>query len=251
MAPSWNFVVDKVQEAKERFFDQKIPRKFMVPESPLQVEIQKKLAERDDSGHGAVVIVSTNVANKETLPPLASRTSESNGIAVPLLIPPNTPNAHFLDLKDQSQVGSYIQGLDNIVSTKPDHKASFSGILSDPRQVVYQIWNTLHSTFGYIIWNYEDFVRQFQAWDGSLLGLMTHIDLMWRTMVTVVITLGILELGPLIDGLSRILMEIGEVIVFLFRLVETTASELWYFLGVLWKDAMIPVKWIMSTYRTE
>lgn len=217
----------------------------MVRETPFQTEIRFLESVPDTTGHRQPLLMSTDLANKDYLSKGMS-TSTTTGVAVPLFIPPNTQHAQFVPLMDQNQVASHITGIDQIVPTHPTSHLTHMGMFSNPGLIVHHIWSVIHATFGYIIWNYEDFVIQFQSWDGSVNGLIQHVGLLWRTMITIVLTLGILELGPFIDGLSRIFMEIGELIMFMFRLVETTANEMWYFLNVLWEDLMIPVKWMMK-----
>lgn len=215
-------------------------------ETPFQTEVRLLESVPDTTGHRQPILMSTNLANKD-YPTPTSMMSNTGGVAVPLFVPPNTQNAQFVPLVDQNQVASHIAGLDSIVPVIPQSYVNQWGMLSDPRQILHHLWTVTNATFGYVIWNYQDFAHQFQSWDGSINGLLHHMGLLWRTMVTILLTLGILELGPFIDGLSRIFMEIGELIVFVFRLVETTASEMWYFLNILWEDLMMPVKWMMSS----
>ena len=238
-----NWALDTYQDTQKWIKDS------MVRETKLQTDIRFLESVPDSTGHRQPVLLSTNLANKD-YPTRDSTSRTAGGVAIPVFIPPNTQHAQFVPLIDQNQVSSYLAGLDNIVSVTPNSalKNQWGMLFStDPRQILHSIWSIISSTFGYVIWNYEDFARQFQSWDGSVNGLLRHMGLLWRTMITIFITLGILELGPLIDGLSRIFMEIGELVVFMFRLVETTANEMWYFLNLLWEDLMIPVKWLMQS----
>lgn len=217
----------------------------LLHETPFQTEIRFLESVPDATGHRQPILMSTDLANKD-YPSKDVSTSTTTGVAVPLFIPPNTQHAQLVPLIDQNQVASHITGIEQIVPVTTTSHLTHGGMLTNPRQIIHHIWSVIRGTFGYVIWNYEDFVMQFQSWDGSVTGLLQHVGLLWRTMITVVITLGLLELGPLIDGLSRILMEIGELIMFTFRLVETTANEMWYFLNLLWEDFMIPIQWIRN-----
>lgn len=216
----------------------------VIRETPFQTEVRFLESVPDSTGHRQPVLMSTDLANKDY--PSNMTSSSSSGVAVPLFIPPNTQHAQFVPLIDQNQVASHITGLDQIVPVNQQSLLTHVGMFSHPQLIVDHIWTVFKSTFGYVIWSYEDFVIQFQAWDGSVGGLMHHVGLIWRTMITIVLTLGILELGPFIDGMSRIFMEIGELIAFTFRLVETTINEMWYFMNLLWQDLMVPFQWILN-----
>ena len=72
-----------------------------------------------------------------------------------------------------------------------------------PLQFLGQLLEGLKKAVGYVIWNYIDFAEQYRRWDGTLWGLVHGTKLLWRALVTVALTLGLLELGPLLEALAQ------------------------------------------------
>lgn len=163
-------------------------------------------------------------------------------------------HAHHVVLRTDTDWANFVVGGDRSLH-RFDHPTLSDGgshslwehVVRDPRYVVDRLWHLVTGTVGYVVWNYADFVEQFRSWNGTLPGLLTHVGLLWRTLVTVVLTLGLLELGPLVDGLSRLLAEVGTVLAGVFHLSVRATEELWALLALLWRDLWIPVEWMMGS----
>lgn len=121
--------------------------------------------------------------------------------------------------------------------TRDRHEIHWDQIMKDPKALVMAIVKTVGKTVGYVIWNYQDLVEQFRSWDGSLMGLFHHTQLIWRSLVSVGMTLVLLELGPFLEALMRLTMEILDILWASVGMIGRGIEELWWFSQVLWADA--------------
>lgn len=106
----------------------------------------------------------------------------------------------------------------------------------NPLQLLGQLIEGLKTAVGYILWNYIDFGEQFRRWDGTLWGLVHGTHLLWRSLVTVAITLGLLELGPLLEALAQWIRLFVDLIRTAFNLTVEAVEMVWYVLGRIWDD---------------
>ena len=105
-----------------------------------------------------------------------------------------------------------------------------------PLQFIGQLVDALKNTVGYVLWNYIDFGEQFRRWDGTLWGLVHGTQLLWRSLVTVAITIGLFELGPLFEAMAewaRILVDLLRTV---FGLTVEAVEMVWYVIGRVWDD---------------
>ena len=127
---------------------------------------------------------------------------------------------------DGSQLKSFDSVWDQWAHTLTQHPLQFLG----------QLLDGLKRALGYVIWNYIDFAEQFRRWDGTLWGLVHGTQLLWRSLVTVALTVGLFELGPLLEALAvwaRILMDLVRTA---FQLTVEAVEMVWYVLGRVWDD---------------
>lgn len=137
--------------------------------------------------------------------------------------PPVDPARYFTDklLRDAPSQPSWWADFRHTLTDNPGH---LLGVAIDG------VWNALK----YVGWNYVDFIDQLRSWDGTWSGLLTHTALLWRTVVTVLITAGLVQIGPL-------LMAVTEWGGLLGRLLYSTFRTLGYAADLLWQaiDALI------------
>lgn len=115
------------------------------------------------------------------------------------------------------------------------HHISFQNI---PRM----LWQAVTNSFGYIVFTYQDLYAQLINWNGSWVSLVKNVNLIWRLAVTSVITMGLIEIVPFFSSVSRLLMEIGEIIWSVAGLFMKGVDEIWGFLELLWQDMVIIVR---------
>lgn len=109
-------------------------------------------------------------------------------------------------------------------------------LFTHPSLLLERIWEVLESVVKGIFNSYYDFFSYFSQWDGSLGGFFFNFHLIWSTVVVLLVTWGLIELAPLMEGLWTILKSVGYFVNKAFGLGEVIAEEIWHFLGVLWKD---------------
>ena len=92
--------------------------------------------------------------------------------------------------------------------------------------IIDKLWTLTKRVVGGIVWNYTDWVDQFRLWDGTWRGLIVHSHLLWRTVVVGFLTLGILEIVPVIEALGRWLYYFYEFLRMVFGLTGDALSEM-------------------------
>lgn len=105
-----------------------------------------------------------------------------------------------------------------------------------PSEWPKHLWNSFGSILGYIGWSYQDLVEQFKAWDGTWQGLISHVGLWWRVIVTVFITLGILELATWMEAFAGLVRILWSALKGVFYLVVDVVEEFWRVIDRIWND---------------
>lgn len=119
----------------------------------------------------------------------------------------------------------------------PKYHVSHWGMWMQPDLIIQHLWDVFKGAGGYVIWNYTQFYEHFVNWkDGTVTGLLGNIDFAWRALVTALLTLALVEVMPLIEGMGRLLWDIGYVLKGAFGLAETAVNEIFTFLSVVWRD---------------
>lgn len=84
-----------------------------------------------------------------------------------------------------------------------------------PIELIRSIWNVTVTTFEYVIWDFEEFVRLLRAWNGSVWMFTGHpqylFDVVWRSLVTGLLVVGMVEIGPLLMVMTEWTKFIVEV----------------------------------------
>ena len=109
-------------------------------------------------------------------------------------------------------------------------------VVHGPMNVLEKVWITTRMAVGWVVWNYTDWVSEFSKWDGTWTGLLTESHLIWRSTVVGLLTLGMLEVAPLIEILIRWFGMMFELMRVAFRLGAEGLEELWYLLGRVYED---------------
>lgn len=133
-----------------------------------------------------------------------------------LQIPVVNPTQYFTDKlnRDPPPQPSWWSDLQQTALQSPTHlvEAMFRGAMEGLR---------------YVGWNYVDFLDQWKSWDGSWTGLLTHASLMWRTVVTVLLTAGLIQIGPLLLAVTEWVRMLGAVLVRTFGFVGDAVTLVW------------------------
>ena len=127
---------------------------------------------------------------------------------------------------DGSQLSAFDSVWDQWRHTLTEHPLQFLGQLVD----------ALKKAVGYVIWNYIDFAEQFRRWDGTLWGLVHGTHLLWRSLVTAAITVGLFEMGPLLEALATWARILVDLLRTAFNLTVEAVEMVWYVLGRVWDD---------------
>lgn len=129
---------------------------------------------------------------------------------VPIVIPHDGPPVH--PLQKNFQLSTFVENL--------------------------YLW--IKKTIGYVWWTYEDFFEQWRTWDGSAISLLKDTHRIWRTIVTGFITLGLLEIVPLLESLFHLWWGFMELVYYAFEFLGTGISEFVHFLWLVYDD----VEWL-------
>ena len=112
----------------------------------------------------------------------------------------------------------------------------WNDVVHGPMSLLEKIFITTRMSVGWVVWNYTDWVQQFSKWDGTWRGLVLHTHILWRTVVVGLLTLGILEIAPLLELLTRWVGMMFELIRVAFHLVTDAVEELWYLFDRIYTD---------------
>lgn len=144
----------------------------------------------------------------------------------------NQPVVHVV----QGETLQYTaQGENRDFVDHPIQNLSYS-LAHHPMELARVLWDYARQGLGYIVWNYQDFYQQLQAWDGTVPGLLRHMGLWWRGAVVALITLGLLEIAPLLNALTTWMRMAFDLLSTLFRMTGAALDELWYLLERIWAD---------------
>lgn len=109
-------------------------------------------------------------------------------------------------------------------------------VVHGPMNIIEKVWLTLRMVGGWVVWNYTDLMEQFQRWDGTWFGLVRHTHILWRASVVALLTLGILEVAPLLEMITQWVGMLFELVRFTFSLAGSAVEELWYLLSRVYDD---------------
>ena len=118
----------------------------------------------------------------------------------------------------------------------------WTAVVHGPMNVIEKLWITTRMAVGWVVWNYTDWVSEFSNWDGTWTGLLTRSHLIWRSMVVGLLTLGLLEIAPLLDVVARWIGMIFELIRVAFRLGSEGVEELWTLVVRVYEDIVSLVR---------
>jgi hypothetical protein len=227
------------------------PEYFNFPDNQHLKEVVSRLQQTDpkDIHHHRTPILFTNVANKDQPSLTGHRTGVHNGI--PFL--PSAPvsgarHAQILPIEWQKEIQGLSEGR---MHQRDESFMSNFNILAHPSLIVGHVWSVFQNAGSYVMWNVHDFKAQFHLWDGTLSGLLTHIEFLWRMFVIGVIVVGLVELEPLLAGLWHVATELGHVLWMAVGLVETATEEIWSFLNILIQDAVYLFHWVTGNRFTS
>lgn len=98
----------------------------------------------------------------------------------------------------------------------------------NPGYLLQSAFTGIIDVLKYIGWNYVDFIDQIHAWDGTWTGLLTHSALLWRTAITALITVGLLQAGPLLLAITEWGRMLASLLTSTFELVGDAMGFVWY-----------------------
>lgn len=116
----------------------------------------------------------------------------------------------------------------------------------NPSQLLWTISSGVVDALKWIGWNYVDLVDQLRSWDGTWWGLMSHTTLLWRMVVTTLLTVGLIQAGPLLQALTEWIRLLGSMLSTTFGFVEEGLELLWQTLEDVFSfvtDRIIPARY--------
>lgn len=97
-----------------------------------------------------------------------------------------------------------------------------------PLAVIEAIWKVTVTTFDYIVWDVEEFVRLIRAWNGSVYMFVGHpqylFDVVWRSLVTGLLVAGAVMSGPLLMAMAEWTRMMVEVLLTLGNWLASAVS---------------------------
>lgn len=117
----------------------------------------------------------------------------------------------------------------------PFHHLGYT-LTHHPVEFVEQLFHYTKQGLGWVVWNYQDLYEQLKQWDGSWIGFSRSMGLAWRAVVVGLITLGLFELGPLLEALALWLRLVFDFVRGALGLVGEAVDALWYVLQRVWDD---------------
>jgi len=124
----------------------------------------------------------------------------------------------------------------NLLNHQPIVAPRATSYLSHPELLLEHLWGLLERIVSGIFNSYYDFFSYFSQWDGTLGGFFFNFHLLWSTVIVLLVTWGLIEIAPLLEGLWTIIKGVGHMLNKALGLGEVIAEEIWAFMGVLWRD---------------
>lgn len=98
---------------------------------------------------------------------------------------------------------------------------------TNPSALFHELWSILRDSGAYVVWNFEDLRAQIMQWDGTMWGLMHHMGLIWRVMITAILLVGITQAGPLLDAMVRLFQLLFDVVSTVVTITWGVVEEMW------------------------
>lgn len=127
------------------------------------------------------------------------------------------------------------------------HDGHTPGYAMQIRKLVDDIYRALKTTFGYVLFTYEDLYNQLMLWDGKVTSLLTNVHFLWRMAVTGIVTIGILEIVPLLESIFSVWWDLMELIYHFFEFLGSAVQEVVYGIRILYDD--VDALWFKLTGR--
>jgi hypothetical protein len=158
---------------------------------------------------------------------------------------PKLPSQTYIHLVPPSS-GSSVVALPVVIP----HDGHEPGLLERQfhiQTLVPLIYDALKSTVGYVIWTYEDLYNQLSHWDGKATSLLKDVHFLWRAAVTGLVTLALIEIGPLLQSLFSLWWDLMELLFGFFRFIGSAVQEAVYMVRILYDD--VDALWFRITGR--
>lgn len=153
---------------------------------------------------------------------------------VPVRKPDNSPSTnaivHFAEgavYTAQGEVRDHV--------LHPFHHLGYT-LTHHPIDFAKQLWDYTRRGMGWVVFQYTDFIDHLRHWDGSWISFTQTIGLLWRGAIALALTVGIVELSPLLQALGTWLRLVYDFIRGALGLVGEALDVLWYLLERLWYD---------------
>lgn len=148
-------------------------------------------------------------------------------------------NQLVLDRPIVSVVPPAPVGNDGFIGNNPVQAGTLNHL--DVNSMVRDIWNMLGSAVKYIEFSYADLYRLLTTNHGSWLNIVHDVDVLYRLIITALITVGILQIAPLLQLVFSLARSIFDIIVFTYQTSVSSARELWNVLMNIYDDL---VNWL-------
>lgn len=153
---------------------------------------------------------------------------------VPVRLPNNTPSTNAVVHNVEGPTfTSQGEVRDNLLH--PFQHLGYT-VTHHPVDFLRQLFEYTKQGMGWVVWNYRDFFQQLQQWDGSWLGFTRLSGLMWRGLVVGLLTVGFIEIAPLMSAVATWLRLVFDFMRGALGLVGAAVDELWELLYRLYVD---------------
>ena len=185
-SPAWGNIQSYIDALRAHLARLTDPGRNRVPDHPTTPAPPPRV----DESVGGYVLTTLTAPVLDPLERAVDGVEHGLGVDLPL-----APGAYHRTWSDgPDPVGRLIRGIRY-------------GSWTNPVAVIWTLWEVTVETFRYVIWDVEEFVRLFRAWNGSLLMLTGHpqylYDLVWRSLVTGLLAVGLVELAPLLSVMTQ------------------------------------------------
>lgn len=153
----------------------------------------------------------------------------------------------------QNPVANPVQYFtDKLIRDPPPQPSWWSdlqhGALRNPGHLLETAFGAVVGGVKYIGWNYVDFFDQIRSWDGTWWGLVQHSALLWRTLVTVLLTAGLIQVGPLLLAVTEWARMLGSLLASTFGLAGDALGMVWEVVDDLAGYIGVMVQRILHTF---
>lgn len=109
-------------------------------------------------------------------------------------------------------------------------------LVHHPADFFKRMWELTQDTVRWVVFQYTDFYHQLTNWHGGIDSFSQSMGLVWRGAIVAALTLGFVEIAPLMNALATWIRLVFDLLRGALGLVGEAVDELWNLLTRLWDD---------------